>query len=99
MACSTERGDAVHRLPAGLQLRRRSFCEPLAVLGEVDGVGRGAEDRDARGLEAHSASFSGVWPPNWTMTPWSVPFCRSTRTISRTSSIVSGSKYSRSEVS
>ena len=20
-----------------------------------------------------SASFSGVWPPSWTMTPWSVP--------------------------
>ena len=39
-----------------------------------------------------AASFSGVWPPNWTMTPWSVPFDCSTRTISSTSSAVSGSK-------
>ena len=27
------------------------LLEALAVLGEVDGVGRGAEDRDAGGLE------------------------------------------------
>ncbi|CPI16919.1 Uncharacterised protein [Bordetella pertussis] len=38
------------------------------------------------------ASFSGVWPPYWTIMPtvW---------TISSTSSSVSGSKYRRSEVS
>ncbi len=41
------------------------------------------------------ASLSGVWPPYWTMTPCG--FSRST--ISSTSSRVSGSKYSRSEVS
>ena len=41
------------------------------------------------------ASFSGVWPPNCTITP--TGFSRST--ISSTSSSVTGSKYSRSEVS
>ena len=41
------------------------------------------------------ASFSGVWPPNCTMTP--MGFSRAT--ISSTSSRVTGSKYSRSEVS
>ena len=41
------------------------------------------------------ASFSGVCPPYWTMTPKGF----STWTISSTSSSVSGSKYSRSDVS
>jgi len=41
------------------------------------------------------ASFSGVWPPYCTMTP----FGFSMRTISSTSSSVTGSKYRRSEVS
>ena len=41
------------------------------------------------------ASRSGVWPPNWITTPAGC----STSTISSTSSIVSGSKYSRSDVS
>ncbi len=45
------------------------------------------------------ASFSGVWPPNCTMTPCSVPLSCSTRRISITCSNVSGSKYSRSDVS
>ena len=45
------------------------------------------------------ASFSGVCPPNCTMTPFSVPRERSTSSTSSTSSAVSGSKYSRSEVS
>ncbi len=41
------------------------------------------------------ASLSGVWPPNWTITP-----CGFSRLItSITSSNVSGSKYSRSEMS
>ena len=42
-----------------------------------------------------AASLSGVWPPNWTTTPSG----RSTSTIPSTSSSVSGSKYSRSDVS
>ena len=42
-----------------------------------------------------TASFSGVWPPNWTITPLG----RSVSTMFITSSKVSGSKYSRSEVS
>ena len=41
------------------------------------------------------ASFSGVWPPYCTITP--LGFSRSQ--ISSTSSSVTGSKYSRSEVS
>ena len=40
-------------------------------------------------------SFSGVWPPNCTITPSGFSLAR----ISSTSSRVSGSKYSRSEVS
>ena len=44
-------------------------------------------------------SFSGVWPPYCTMQPSSVPFCCSRRTSAITSSAVSGSKYSRSDVS
>jgi hypothetical protein len=42
-----------------------------------------------------AARFSGVWPPNCTITPRGC----SRWTISRTSSRVSGSKYSRSETS
>ena len=42
-----------------------------------------------------AASFSGVWPPNWTITPSGC----STSTTPSTSSSVSGSKYRRSEVS
>ena len=38
------------------------------------------------------ASFSGVWPPNCTMTPFSVPAEPSVAMISSTSSVVSGSK-------
>ncbi|CFP60530.1 Uncharacterised protein [Bordetella pertussis] len=41
------------------------------------------------------ASFSGVWPPYWTIMPTGF----SLWTISSTSSSVSGSKYRRSEVS
>ncbi len=44
-------------------------------------------------------SFSGVWPPYCTMQPSTVPFDCSRRTSAITSSAVSGSKYSRSEVS
>ena len=60
--------------------------------GEVPRIGMPA-------FSSASASFSGVWPPNCTMTPWSVPACLSARSTSRTSSAVRGSKYSRSEVS
>ena len=51
--------------------------EAVAVLGEVDGVG----DVPRIGTPAFSsgsASFSGVWPPNCTMTPLSVPLDCST---------------------
>ncbi len=67
------------------------LLEPFAVFGKVDGVGRGAEDGMPASWSA-LASLRGVWPPNWTMTPWSVPLSRSTRRISMTCSKVSGSK-------
>ena len=60
--------------------------------GEVPRIGMPA-------FSSASASFSGVWPPNCTMTPSSVPAADSARRISSTSSAVSGSKYSRSDVS
>ena len=42
---------------------------------------------------------SGVWPPSCTMTPATGPAACSAATTSSTSSRVSGSKYSRPEVS
>jgi len=60
--------------------------------GEVPRIGTLAASR-AR------ASFSGVWPPNCTITPCKLPFCRSVSMISSTSSDVSGSKYNLSAVS
>ena len=49
--------------------------EPLAILRQIDRVGRGAEDADARPPAARSASLSGVWPPNWTTHDTSPPAC------------------------
>ena len=64
-ASSTRRRRAARRLrDAELPQQLR---EALAVLGQVDRVGRGAEDPDARRLQ-RSASFSGVCPPNCTST-------------------------------
>lgn len=48
-------------------------------------------DRHAGGLQA-AGEFQGVCPPNCTIRPSSVPADFSTRTISSTSSTVSGSK-------
>ena len=67
-------GDAALRLLQSELLDQR--LEAIAVLGEIDGVGRSAEDRHA-GLFQRAASFSGVCPPNCTMTPLSVPRLRS----------------------
>jgi hypothetical protein len=47
---------------------RRAGAEAAAILGEVDRLGAGAEEAAAGGLEA-AGEPSGVWPPNWTMTP------------------------------
>ena len=44
------------------------LAEELAILGEIDVLGIGADDRHARPFSG-SASVSGVCPPNWTMTP------------------------------
>jgi hypothetical protein len=53
--------------------------------GEVPRIGTSA-------ASSARASLSGVWPPNCTITPCSVPFVRSCAMISSTSSAVSGSK-------
>ena len=71
-------------------------AEAAAILGEVDRVDARAQQRHAAS-SSPAASFSGVWPPNWTITPSAAS--RSTSTTARTSSSVSGSKYRRSEVS
>jgi len=71
--------------------RSRSSARSIAS-GEVPRIGTPASS-------SGRASFSGVCPPNWTITPSSSPFDRSTSISSSTSSAVSGSKYSRSEVS
>ena len=72
--------------------------ERAAVLGQVDGLGRGSHHRDPGRLERpgqperclpaelHDHAFDG-------------PLACSARTTSSTSSRVSGSKYSRPEVS
>ena len=71
--------------------RSRSSARSMAS-GEVPRIGMPAASSAA-------ASFSGVWPPNCTMQPSTVPLRCSTRTSSTTSSAVSGSKYRRSAVS
>src|SRR5207237_724970 len=64
----------------------------LRASGEVPRIGTLASSRAC-------ASFSGVWPPNCTITPSSLPLVHSVSMISSTSSAVSGSKYRRSAVS
>ena len=68
------------RAVGGLEKRQllEQSLKTFAVFGAVDGVRAGAED----------ARFSGVWPPNWTITPSG----RSFSTMCITSSKVSGSK-------
>ncbi len=53
-------------------LAAQHLTEQLAVLGQVDGLRGGAQDRHAGGL-SRAASDSGVWPPSWTMTPLTGP--------------------------
>jgi hypothetical protein len=52
---------------------RSSCLEAIAVFGEIDRVGLvpriGAPSASSSGC----ASFSGVWPPNCTITPCTVP--------------------------
>ena len=69
--------------------------EPVAVLGQIDGIRAGAHDGHARLVQSALASFSGVWPPSVTTTPSG----SAASTTSMTSSKVSGSKNSMSEVS
>ena len=72
---------------AARRSRPRSSARSIAS-GEVPSSGTPAASSPA-------ASLSGVWPPNCTITPSGF----STSTIFITSSKVSGSKYSRSDVS
>ena len=64
--------------------RSRSSARSIAS-GEVPRIGTLA-------FSSACASLSGVWPPNCTITPLTLPFAHSVRTISSTSSSVSGSK-------
>ena len=63
------------------------LAEPLAILGEVDGVERRAEDAEPAASIAR-ASLSGVWPPNWITTPSGC----SRSQIASTDAVSSGSK-------
>ena len=73
--------------PSSAPKRPRSSARSIAST-LVPSSGTPAASRPA-------ASFSGVWPPNWTITPSGC----STSITASTSSSVSGSKYRRSEVS
>jgi hypothetical protein len=53
-------------LSSSFEKRSRSSARSI-MSGEVPRIGMPASSSAA-------ASFSGVWPPNWTMTPCSVPF-------------------------
>ena len=68
-----------------------SLCEAVAVLGQVDHVGRGAEDRHV-GVLQRAGELQRRLPAELHDDAGSVPFDCSTRTISSTSSAVSGSK-------
>ena len=69
---------------SSLEKRSRSSARSMAS-GVVPRIGTPA-------FSSASASFSGVCPPNCTITPFSVPLDCSLWMISRTSSAVSGSK-------
>ena len=56
------------RAPAAGCRAASSPLKPLAVFGQVDALRRGAQDPHARRSNS-AAILSGVWPPNWTMTP------------------------------
>ena len=65
-----------------INLEKRSRSSARSILsGEVPMIGTPARSKG-------SASLSGVWPPNWTMTPSGLSWS----TIFITSSMVSGSK-------
>ena len=49
--------------------------ETVAVFGEIDGVGRGAEDRHARGFERCGELQRRLSAELHDDTPFSAPFC------------------------
>jgi hypothetical protein len=77
-------GWRIFSLSSSFLKRSRSSARSIAS-GEVPRIGTFASS-------SGTASLSGVWPPNWTITPCKVPLRRSVSTISSTSSAVSGSK-------
>ena len=81
--------DAVGRLFQAEPLDQRR--EPLAVLGKVDAVGRGAEDRHARRLQLFG-ELQRRLPAELDDHAQQFALSCSRRTISSTSSVVSGSK-------
>ena len=90
-------GGAVLRLAQAEAVQQ--MLEALAVLGDVDGVGAGAEDRDLLAAPAPATVSAASARRTARCSRARVPFCCSRRTRAMTSSAVSGSKYSRSEVS
>lgn len=60
-----QRGAVARRVHVGLL---QHLAEELTVFGQINGFRRGAENRNACGLQS-AARDSGVWPPSWTMTP------------------------------
>ena len=77
--------DDLHGAPA--EHIGRTHHDGIAVLGAIDGVRRCSDDGHAR-REQRSTSFSGVCPPNCTITPVGC----SSSTMASTSSSVTGSK-------
>ena len=73
-------------------------AERAAVLGQVDRLRAGADDRHAGVLEPLRQPQRGL-PAELQITPATGPAACSACTTSSTSSRVSGSKYSRSAVS
>ena len=90
--------DAVFRLPQAepVQAAAGSARDPRRCRSHRREVPRIGMPR-LRAAPATASAASG--PPYCTMQPSTVPFCCSRRTSAITSSAVSGSKYSRSEVS
>ncbi len=77
----------------------QQLLEALAVFGQVDGVGRGAQDRHAGVFEGLGELQRGLAAELDDDAEQSSRSACSTAISSSTSSAVSGSKYRRSEVS
>ena len=73
----------------------QNLLKLFAILGRINRIHTGPDNRHAGRAASARAKFKGVCPPNWTITPSG---CTRSQMFS-TSSVVSGSKNSRSLVS